>query len=82
MKKMREDPCHRSLFYVGLLLIVAASAFFLRQKRSGQPMFFFDRACCGSRQEHAAHYPEKSYILAEKAQGTQVQVGDVIVFLC
>lgn len=46
-------------------------------------MFFFDRCLLwvqtGSMQPTI---PEKSYILAEKAQGTQVQVGDVIVFLC
>ena len=56
------------LFYAGLLLIVAASAFFLLQKRSGQPMFFFDRCLLwvqtGSMQPTI---PEKSYILAEKA---------------
>ena len=71
------------LFYAGLLLIVAASAFFLLQKKSEQPMFFFDRCLLwvqtGSMQPTI---PEKSYILAEKAQGTQLQVGDVIVFLC
>lgn len=71
------------LFYLVLLLIVVATVFFILQKRSGKPLFLFDRCIMwvqtGSMQPTI---PEKSYILVKNTRGAEPQVGDVIVFLC
>lgn len=71
------------LFYATLLLIVAATVFFVLQKRSGQPLFLFDRTLLwvqtGSMQPTIA---ARSYILVERSPERELTVGDVIVFLC
>lgn len=71
------------VFYVLLALIVLAAVFLVVRGRQSRPTFMFGRTFLWV--ETGSMKPtidERSYVLVKEADGSPVEVGDVIVFPC
>ena len=71
------------IFYIALVLILLIAVFLFVRGKKQEPTFVFGRSFLWV--ETGSMSPtieEKSYILVERSDGTGLQVGDVIVFVC